>query len=49
MGNTESIFSRELPDGRWIDVIPLTFGRARIGIRGPNFSDGSPDMYTDVW
>lgn len=33
---------RPLPDGRTIYVIPLTFGRARIGI-------GNEGGFTDVW
>jgi hypothetical protein len=43
------LWNRELPDGGWIDVIPLTFGRARIGIRGPDVAPGIPDDYRDVW
>ena len=35
---------RDLPDGRRIDVVPLTFGRARIGVGMP---DGG--AYDDVW
>ena len=38
------IWRRTLPDGRVIDIIPLTFGRARLGIGWPD------DVgYQDVW
>jgi len=25
-------YRRQLADGRWIEVYPLTFGRARLGV-----------------
>jgi hypothetical protein len=28
----DAYFTRQLPDGRVIDVIPLTYGRARLHI-----------------
>jgi hypothetical protein len=33
---------RSLPDGRIVSVMPLTFGRARIGI-------GDDNVFHDVW
>ncbi len=38
------IMRRELDDGRLIDVVPLTFGRARLHI-GPSDSP----FYDDGW
>jgi hypothetical protein len=38
-------FTRPLADGRVIDVIPLTFGRARITISRDNKNMG----YDDGW
>jgi len=32
MNDREALHSRPLPDGRWIDVVPLTYGRARLCI-----------------
>lgn len=32
---------KDLPDGRWIEVVPLTFGRARIIVTdGYSVDDG---------
>jgi hypothetical protein len=28
----DTYFSKTLPDGRQVDVVPLTFGRARITV-----------------
>jgi hypothetical protein len=28
----DMLYRRQLPDGRWLEVIPLTYGRARITI-----------------
>lgn len=36
---------RKLPDGRWLTVIPLTFGRARLTV-GPHPVKG---YYDDGW
>jgi len=45
MNERNSYFTRHLEDGRVIDVLPLTYKRARLTI-----SD-SPDeqVYTDGW
>jgi hypothetical protein len=40
----DSYFKRQLPDGRTIEVVPLTFGRARIYI-GPT----NEQWYDDGW
>jgi hypothetical protein len=39
-----TLFKRELPDGRTIEVTPLTFGRARLHI-GPT----GEQWYNDEW
>lgn len=39
------LFEKELPDGRYVSVIPLTFGRARLLI---SESKDSP-IYEDGW
>lgn len=41
----ESLHERDLPDGRNLAVVPLTFGRARIAL------SASADSYTidDGW
>lgn len=36
---------RVLPDGRWLVVIPLTFGRARLTVSRHVHEDG----YYDGW
>lgn len=36
---------RQLPDGRWLYVIPLTYGRARICV-GSRFN---PLIFDDGW
>jgi hypothetical protein len=36
------LYLRELPDGRTVSVIPLTYGRARVTI-------GSGLTYDDQW
>jgi hypothetical protein len=38
------LYHRDLPDGRAIEVLPLTFGRARLSI-GPADSG----FYDDQW
>ena len=40
-----ALASRALPDGRVLDVIPLTFGRARLGIS----RDLDTQAFTDQW
>lgn len=37
--------SRVLPDGRRIDVYPITFGRARVGIAPRIDSPGYDDVF----
>lgn len=37
--------ARTLPDGRFAGVMPLTFGRARLGV-GPSRDCG---CFTDEW
>lgn len=44
MNDPDRLYRRHLPDGRLIDVNPLTFGRARICI-GP----GDRPVYDDAW
>jgi hypothetical protein len=39
------LFTRELPDGRRIDVYPLIFDRARLGLAAPGDLSG----YLAVW
>lgn len=39
----DTLAEKELPDGRWLYVVPLTFGRARLTI-GPK-----EDFYDDGW
>lgn len=41
------VFERELEDGRWLNVYPLTFGRARLGISKP--APHHMGGYEDVW
>jgi hypothetical protein len=36
---------RELPDGRVLDVYPLTFGRARLVVS----ADAGAQVYDDGW
>ena len=40
-----ALLTRVLPDGRVIDVVPLTFGRARLIVSG-SITDQS---YADGW
>ena len=42
LNNRYAYFTRMLPDGRVLDVIPLTFGRARL-VLGPNQLCGTYD------
>lgn len=39
-----TLVSRELADGRFVEVVPLTFGRARLVV-----SDASRDWYEGGW
>lgn len=40
-GIPDEYYRRELPDGRYVDVVPLTFGRARINLgRGQIYESG---------
>ncbi len=45
MNEREAYYTRILPDGRVIDVMPLTYGRARIAI-SPSIDSLGP---TDGW
>ena len=41
----DAYFTRVLPDGRVLDVIPLTFGRARVTL-SPNLASS---FYDNAW
>lgn len=44
MADDGTLFHRTLPDGRIVDVTPLTYGRARLHV-GP----ADDWAYTDEW
>ena len=39
------LFTANLPDGRSAEIVPLTFGRARITV----VNEHDPLSYDDVW
>ena len=42
------LFGKTLPDGRYVAVIPLTFGRARI-VRAKSYEQWRSEGYDEGW
>ena len=43
------LLRRRLPNGRTVEVFPILFGKARLGLNSPKRGDYQPPSYDDIW